>query len=214
MYEIFASGEGEYTEKKSRFISMVASVKSEEEAMAFLESKKKQYYDARHNCSAWRLCDASGEIRSRFSDDGEPSGTAGKPILEVLEGSGLVNAVCVVTRYFGGVLLGTGGLVRAYTEGAKRAVAAAKTGERRQGIFFDIETDYHGYGKVEYLLRAADVAIISIEYEAGVVLKTIVEEEQLTRLKQQFTEATAGQAVMKEGDAAGFAVIDGEVVLL
>ncbi|MBR1627942.1 MAG: YigZ family protein [Lachnospiraceae bacterium] len=214
MVEIFSAGEGEYTEKKSKFLGVVASVKSEEEAVAFLEAKKKQYHDARHNCSAWRICGASGEVTSRFSDDGEPSGTAGKPMLEVLEGAGVVNAICVVTRYFGGVLLGTGGLVRAYTESAKRALAAAQTMERRQGQRLSIATDYHGYGKIEYLLRAAEVPIVDTRYESEVILSCVVAPDQKGRLEAQIVEATSGLARLEYGEETGFAVLNGEVVFL
>lgn len=214
MYEILEEGFGEYTEKKSRFLGVIASVKSEEEAAAFLEAKKKHYHDARHNCSAYRICSDSGKIISRFSDDGEPSGTAGKPILDVLEGEGLVNAICVVTRYFGGVLLGTGGLVRAYTEGAKRSAAAAKKAKRMQGTCLEIETDYHGYGKIEYLLRTSDIPIISTEYGAGVTISAMVPPEGKGSLAARINEATNGLAKVKFGEERGYALLDGRVVFL
>lgn len=213
MYEIFEAGEGEYTEKKSRFIGCVVSIKSEEEALRFIEAKKKQYHDARHNCSAYIVADADGQTMSKFSDDGEPSGTAGRPMLEVLEGAGLVNAVCVVTRYFGGVLLGTGGLVRAYTESAKRAVAAARLVERRQGLPLSVRTDYNGYGRIEYLLRESNVPIIDTRYEADVVIECIVPVKEAKRLESRIVEATSGTAEMVFREETGFGVADDGTVI-
>lgn len=214
IYEIFEAGEGEYTEKKSRFIGCVASVKSEDEALQFIDAKKKQYHDARHNCSAYVIAGAEGQTASRFSDDGEPSGTAGRPILEVLEGAGLVNAVCVVTRYFGGVLLGTGGLVRAYTESAKRAVARAKLMERQQGLPLSIRTDYNGYGRIEYLLRENEVPITDTRYETDVEVECVVPVEDVKRLENRIVEATSGAAEITFGAETGFGIMDGRVIWL
>ncbi len=212
MQEIFSPGEGEYSEKKSRFIGCIASVRSEQEAVSFVEAKKKQYYDARHNCSAYIIAGATGQITSRFSDDGEPSGTAGKPILEVLEGKKLVNAVCVVTRYFGGVLLGTGGLVRAYTQAAQAAVSAAVLIERRQGFPLRITTDYTDYGRIEYLLRDNDIPIMASHYEADVVLECMVPTAFRENLTALITEATSAKALLDFEDEIGFGIADGKVI--
>ena len=214
MYEIFEAGEGEYTEKKSRFIGCVVSVKDEDEALQFIEGKKKQYHDARHNCSAFITAEPDGKTKSRFSDDGEPSGTAGRPILEVLEGAGLVNAACVVTRYFGGVLLGTGGLVRAYTESAKQAVAAAKLIQRQQGIPLSVRTDYNGYGRIEYLLREKGVPITDTRYEADVEVECVVPIELVKQMESRIVEATSGTAEISFGKETGFGIIEGQVVWL
>lgn len=213
MQEIFSPGEGEYTEKKSRFIGEVVSVRSEEEAAAFVEAKKKQYYDARHHCSAYIIAGPAGQATSRFSDDGEPSGTAGKPILEVLEGQGLVNAVCVVTRYFGGVLLGTGGLVRAYTNAAKAAVANAVLIERRQGFPVNITTDYTDYGRIEYLLREQAIPVVDSHFEANVTLECMVPVDLRECITSSITEATGAKALLDFGDETGFGIAEGKVIL-
>ena len=126
---LLSGGEGEIVEKKSRFISTIRKCETEEEAVAFIEEMKKKYWDARHNCSAF-IIGSRGEL-TRCSDDGEPSGTAGRPMLEVLTGSGIRNIAVVVTRYFGGTLLGTGGLVRAYTQAVKEGLDHCETGIMR-----------------------------------------------------------------------------------
>ena len=213
-YEVYAPGNGEYTEKKSRFLGEIAPVRSEEEAAAFIEAKKKQYHDARHHCSAYIIADETGACVSRFSDDGEPSGTAGRPILDVLEGAGIVNAVCVVTRYFGGVLLGTGGLVRAYSQSAKQAVSDAALLQRRQGIRLSISTDYNGYGRVEYLLRESQIPILGTDYGTDVTVECIVPEKEKDRLAAALTEATSGQAVLEFGEQTGFGISGGNVIIL
>ena len=125
-YTIYRGGSGEVVEKKSRFIGEARAVSSEEEAAAFVEEIRKKYYDARHHCFAYVIGTDGKQMRA--ADDGEPQGTAGRPMLEVLTGKGLANAMVVVTRYFGGTVLGTGGLVRCYTAAAQAAKAAAATG--------------------------------------------------------------------------------------
>ena len=142
-------GEGEIIEKKSRFICTVRPVETEEEAVAFIAEMKKKYWDARHNCSAFVLGDR--QELTRCSDDGEPAGTAGRPMLEVLLGRGIHNAAVVVTRYFGGVLLGTGGLVRAYQSAVQAGLDASYIMERREGRKLTVGTDYNGVGKLQYL---------------------------------------------------------------
>ena len=139
---LLKEAQGEIEEKKSRFICVVRPVHSEQEAAAFIEEVKKKYWDARHNCSAFVL--GNRQELTRCSDDGEPGGTAGRPMLEVLLGEGLCDVAAVVTRYFGGTLLGTGGLVRAYSGAVKEALAYAETGTMRYGMKLLIETDYNG----------------------------------------------------------------------
>ena len=145
---VYKGGQDEIIEKKSRFIATVAPVESEEEALAFIEAMKKKYWDARHNCSAYVI----GEHReyTRCSDDGEPSQTAGRPMLDVLLGEDLYDTAVVVTRYFGGTLLGTGGLVRAYGQSAKEGLAAAGLIERTLYKAVHVKTDYNMSGKVQY----------------------------------------------------------------
>ena len=139
--------EGIYEEKKSQFIAKVYPVNNEEQVVKYIEAAKKKYWDARHNCHAFVIGD-NNEI-TRCSDDGEPSGTAGKPILEVIMRSGLHNCLIIVTRYFGGTLLGTGGLVRAYTQSAKEAVSNSILAKRVPGEKYIVTTDYNGIGKIQ-----------------------------------------------------------------
>lgn len=144
-------GEDQIIEKKSRFIGQVFPVTDEDEANAVIESCRKKYWDARHNCYAYIIGTGSNPLK-RFSDDGEPSGTAGKPILETLEKKEVTNCLIVVTRYFGGTLLGTGGLVRAYTAAAQAGLEAAGIVSMRMCDRLEMTTDYNGAGKLQYLL--------------------------------------------------------------
>ena len=147
---VYAGGEGEIVEKKSRFIATVVPVETEEEALAFIESMRKKYWNATHNCFAYAIGERHEILRC--SDDGEPSGTAGKPMLDVLIGEELHNVAVVVTRYFGGTLLGTGGLVRAYASATQAGLSASKIITKRFGFKLKITTDYTGLGKIQYIL--------------------------------------------------------------
>ena len=196
-YRIVLEGrQGEIEEKKSRFICNVRAVHTEEEAASFIEEMKKKYWDARHNCSAFVL--GSRQELTRCSDDGEPSGTAGRPMLEVLLGEGLCDVAVVVTRYFGGTLLGTGGLVRAYTQAVKAGLSESKTGSMRLGREIKIQTDYNGIGKIQYLLGKEEIAIQNADYGADVMLKIVVPEAKTQQLKKQLIEVTNGQVKMEE----------------
>lgn len=192
---IIEEGEGVIIEKKSRFIATVKKVETEEEAVAFIETMKKKYWDARHNCSAFVL-GSRGEV-TRCSDDGEPSGTAGRPMLEVLLGEKLRNVAVVVTRYFGGVLLGTGGLVRAYTQAVKEGLAACVLGTMREGVRLQVETDYNGIGKILYILGSKGIEPETSEYTDVVKLTLLFPVEWKDTLCKEFTEATAGKAKME-----------------
>lgn len=185
-------GIGEIEEKKSRFIAHVAAVNSEEEALAFIEAKKKQFWDARHNCYAYVLGKQAQTVR--FSDDGEPSGTAGRPILEVLLGSGIRDLVVVVTRYFGGTLLGTGGLVRAYTKAAQAGLAASDVRTMCCGYEMTIVTDYNGIGKVQYLLGSRGIPTGETDYGELVTVSVNIPYEEKDAVVNEITEATAGKA--------------------
>lgn len=194
---LIKGGTGEIEEKKSRFIANVSPAKTEEEALAFIEKMKKKYWDARHNCYAYVLGEKAQLVR--FSDDGEPSGTAGKPILEVLLGMEVRNLVVVVTRYFGGTLLGTGGLVRAYTQAAHAGMAAGQTGTMIYGTEFKITTDYNGIGKIQYIMGLRKIMIKDAEYTDVVSLRVKVPYEDSVALMKEITEATAGKAqIVKE----------------
>lgn len=188
---LLEGGVGEYEEKKSRFIATVRRCESEEEAAAFIEEMKKKYWDARHNCSAYVLGDR-GEL-TRCSDDGEPGGTAGRPMLEVLLGEGIRNIAVVVTRYFGGVLLGTGGLVRAYTRAVKEGLRNCSVGVMRYGREIRVTTDYNSIGKVLYLLGNAGIEPVSSEYTDKAALVLLLPAEQAERLEKEMAEATGGR---------------------
>ena len=146
---VYQGGEAEIIEKKSRFIATVKPIKSDEEAIAFIESLKKKYWNATHNCSAYVIGEQF-QIQ-RYSDDGEPSGTAGRPMLDVLLGEEIHDVAVVVTRYFGGTLLGTGGLVRAYSGSTKAGLAASKVIVKMHGQKLTVQTDYTGLGKIQYI---------------------------------------------------------------
>ncbi|MBR4084407.1 MAG: YigZ family protein [Lachnospiraceae bacterium] len=188
---LLEGGEGEIIEKKSRFIATVRSVESEEEAIAFIEEMKKKYWDARHNCSAF-VIGSRGEL-TRCSDDGEPSGTAGRPMLEVLLGEGVRNIAVVVTRYFGGVLLGTGGLVRAYTQAVKEGMDNCVVGTMVHGYNVLLNTDYNSVGKVLYLLGQYGLESMDSDYGVDVTLQIQIAEELAERLKKELVEATSGK---------------------
>ena len=195
---VFTGGSGEIVEKKSRFIATVSPVESEEEALAFIEKTRKQYWDARHNCFAYVIGDHQELMR--FSDDGEPQGTAGKPMLDVLLGEELHNTAVVVTRYFGGTLLGTGGLVRAYSGAVQEGLRSCVLAEKRKGLQLSIGTDYSGIGKVQYLLGQRGIRILSSEYTEQVVLTVLVPLEQKRELLDALTEGTNGKARLTPGD--------------
>lgn len=193
---LLKGGEGEYEEKKSRFIATVRPCGTEEEAAAFIEEMKKKYWDARHNCSAYVLGERGG--LTRCSDDGEPSGTAGRPMLEALLGSGIRNAAVVVTRYFGGVLLGTGGLVRAYTRAVQEGLAACTVGRMRYGAELQVLTDYNGVGKVLRQLGSMGLEPASCEYTDKVTLRVVVPAEDEEAVRRNVADATGGRAVMEK----------------
>ena len=183
---------GEIVEKKSRFIANVRKVESEEEAVTFIEEMKKRYYDARHNCSAF-VIGARGEL-TRCSDDGEPSGTAGRPMLEVLLGSEIRGVAAVVTRYFGGTLLGTGGLVRAYTQSLQEAMKHCPTAMMKYGKRIQIDTDYNGIGKILYYMGQHGLTHESSEYTDKVRITVLVPGEDAAHFSKEVTELTAGRS--------------------
>lgn len=189
---ILKDGEGEVTEKKSRFIANLYKIQSEEEAHGRIAGLKKRYWDARHHCYAFLL--GEGNAITRCCDDGEPSGTAGKPILEVLLGAGLGRCLLVVTRYFGGTLLGTGGLVRAYQKAAAAAIENAVITECLRGICLTVETDYSGLGKIQHMAAQEKIPILSAAYVAGVEIVLGAEEGREKEIVKKIQEATAGRA--------------------
>lgn len=209
---VYEGGEGELIEKKSRFIATVIPAESEEEALAFIEAMKKKYWNATHNCSAYVIGE-KGQLK-RCSDDGEPSGTAGRPMLEVLEGEGIRNVAVVVTRYFGGTLLGTGGLVRAYSASVKAGLASSVIITKIPGVKLKIEMDYTGLGKIQYLLGEMGIRTLDSQYTDHVELDVLVPETMLERVKAELIEGTNGQAKLEEGANCWFADVNGEMVIL
>lgn len=190
-------GSAQIAEKKSRFIADVFHVERETEVLEQLEKTKKQYWDARHHCYAYILgCGPAPQ--KRCSDDGEPSQTAGKPILEVLEGNGLCDTLIIVTRYFGGVLLGTGGLVRAYSQAAAAGVAASRLARRQLADRLRIETDYNGIGKILNLLRQQELTPEQCDYTDKVCVQIAVPVDRTERLRAEIIEITNGRADIEE----------------
>ena len=209
---IYAGGEGEITEKKSRFIATVRLVEKEEDALAFIEEMKKKYWDARHNCYAYSI----GEHRefTRCSDDGEPSGTAGRPMLDVILGEDIYNVAVVVTRYFGGVLLGTGGLVRAYSGAVQEGLKNSTVITKYLGVKLSVTTDYNGVGKLQYLFGQKEIPILSAEYTDKVVFTVLVESSRIQEIKKAITEVTSATAQMEESDPVYFAEINGKFTVM
>lgn len=209
---LYDPGEGEIVEKKSRFIAHTAAVNTEEEAQEFIEKIRKQYWDARHHCWAYRL----GTIQpvERCSDDGEPSGTAGKPILEVIQGENIFHIVVVVTRYFGGTLLGTGGLIRAYTKSAQEGIRNSRVVEKCLGQELLIACDYTVSGKIQYWAATEQIPLIGIDYTQEVVFHMIVEENQTEAVKEKLIEISSGKAQITELGEKYFVLLEEGVEIL
>lgn len=204
MYKVILSpGCGEIVEKKSRFIANVLSVSSVQEAEEQIAIFQKKYWDARHNCYAFVIGSDFGT--TRCSDNGEPSGTAGKPILEVIKGAGVTNVLIIVTRYFGGVLLGTGGLVRAYTQAAQAGLAASLIGEMVYGKRFHLTADYTLVGNIQYYLRQEEIPLENEIYTDKVEYDITVRMEDADRIVDGLTQKTEGRLKIDEIEEGYFA---------
>lgn len=208
---LYRGGKGELTEKKSRFIATTRPVESEEEEAAFVEEMRKQYWDARHNCFAYVIGER-GQIQ-RCSDDGEPAQTAGRPMLDVLLGEQVRNICVVVTRYFGGTLLGTGGLVRAYSGAVREGLNNSVIVEKCPGRRVKIITDYNGVGKIQYIAAQLGIPAPETEYGVEVVMRFVVPEEKKGSFAAQVTEKTGGQAVIEDEGFLYYAKMDGSLIL-
>ena len=191
---VYEGGEGELVEKKSRFIATVRPVKTEEEANQFVEEMRQEF--------------------KRCSDDGEPSQTAGKPMMDVLTGAGLTDVAVVVTRYFGGTLLGTGGLVRAYSGAVQEGLKNSTVITKYLGVKLSVTTDYNGVGKLQYLFGQKEIPILSAEYTDKVVFTVLVESSRIQEIKKAITEATSATAQMEESDPVYFAEINGKFTVM
>lgn len=208
---IYKSGCGEIVEKKSRFIATVIPIETEEDAITFIESMKKKYWDAKHNCSAYVL-GQNHEIQ-RCSDDGEPSKTAGRPMLDVLLLEDIHNVAVVVTRYFGGTLLGTGGLVRAYQGATKAGLEKATIIEKHLGQKLKITTDYNGIGKLQYIIGQMNLTTLHTEYTDIVELTVLVSPSQQNAFEKKVIEATSATAILEPLELIYYASYDGEFLL-
>ena len=210
---IYQGADGQIEEKKSKFIVHISPAESEEEAVAFINDMKKKYWDATHNCSAFVI----GEHAqlTRCSDDGETGGTAGRPMLEVLLNEEVRNAVVVVTRYFGGTLLGTGGLVRAYQGAVKAGLEACTLIEKFSGIQTMIKTDYTGVGKLQYLFDKEGMIVLQSDYADTVAFTVLLpaDETAFAAAMKIITEATNGQAKIEKGKNCIYGILDGKVLL-
>ena len=185
-------------------------MESEAEALTVLEAARKKYWDATHNCFAYVI----GERREtvRCSDDGEPSGTAGRPMLDVLLGEEITNIIVIVTRYFGGTLLGTGGLVRAYSRAVQEGLANSRIIDRKYGVRMEIRSDYTGIGKIQYLLASRQIPVLDTQYTDQVVTEVLLPKGQADQVRAEITEGTNGRAEVRETEELYFAVLDGEIL--
>lgn len=209
---LYGSGEAVIEEKKSRFIATSCSIQTEEEALEFLAGLRKKYWDASHNCFAYVLGE-NNEIM-RAGDDGEPAQTAGRPMLDVLLGEEVHNACVVVTRYFGGTLLGTGGLVRAYSKATQEGLKNSLIVEKCLADQIEVETNYTDLGKIQYILGEAGITPLNSDYSDKVSLKLLVPVEETEHLIKKLTEGTAGRCKMEQLKQDYFAIINKEIVLL
>lgn len=194
----YESAQSEFTEKRSRFISHIWRVADESEARAHIEETKKQFYDARHNCWCYLIQDG-GIIR--YADDGEPQGTAGQPMLNVFQREGITNVCCVVTRYFGGILLGAGGLSRAYSKGAKDALDAAGISRVSLWTLWSVPCTYPLLDRVKLELTASGAILESVDYGAEITLQAAFPQGSAETFISRLTELSAGQLSMtKQGE--------------
>ena len=209
---VYKGGEGEIIEKKSRFIATVLPVDQEEEALEFIEKMKKKYWNATHNCYAYVIGERH-EIQ-RYSDDGEPGGTAGRPMLDVLLGEDIHNVAVVVTRYFGGTLLGTGGLVRAYSSATKAGLASSLIITKIPGFKLWITTDYTGLGKIQYILGERKIPVLDTVYTDKVEMELILPAVQKEQVTDALTEGTNGKVQFGEEESCYYAEVDKEILIL
>lgn len=205
-------GSAEITEKKSRFIARVFPVKTEEEAVAFLQKVRKEHRDARHHCYAY-ITGEDGALE-KFSDDGEPAKTAGLPMLELLRKKRLRNICVVVTRYFGGTLLGTGGLVRAYSAAASTAIENSVCSEQKNGRLIRWRMDYSFYGRVQYLAEEAQIPVMETSFGSEAAITFLVPEALAEAFVKRIAEESAGRLQPESEKKVQYCAADGEVVLM
>lgn len=205
MKTVYSGGEGEIIEKKSRFIATVLPIKSEEEAAAFIQEMRKKYWDAKHNCFAYVIGERH-EI-SRCSDDGEPAQTAGRPMLDLLLLEDIHDVAVVVTRYFGGVLLGTGGLVRAYQQAAREGLAASTMIDKKKGRKLTVGTDYSNLGRLQYLTAQKDLTVMDTVYTEKAELICMVPVEEAEQTEKDLVDETGAKVDISWGEEVSYAVV-------
>ena len=227
MKVLLSSKTYELAEKKSRFIANIFYVENEKDASDRLNEMRKKYYDAKHNCYAYIL-GVGGEIM-KSSDDGEPQGTAGHPMLDILKGEGITNCIAIVTRYFGGTLLGTGGLVRAYSDSLKLAVSSARFSNLYQGIELSFDIDYDNFGKVENIVKTINQEIISNSdetnlekheyitvidktFEENVKLRYLIDKEVFDKFCKNINNLTRGKVILDDANKKIYFIKDKKIV--
>lgn len=207
---LYQGGSGEIIEKKSRFIATLSGITEEEQALSFIAALKKQYWDASHNCYAFTI--GKNHELQRCSDDGEPSGTAGRPILEILLRENVHNAVIVVTRYFGGTLLGTGGLVRAYQKAAQDGLNNSLVIKRRHGMELILTMEYHELGKVQNLIAKHNIDIVAADYSDKVKVTAAVPIDILKIFIDEIMEGTNGKTQIQEKSQIEYAKVTNKLI--
>lgn len=208
---LYAGGQGEIEVKRSRFIATLAPVTTEDEAAAFIEQQKKRYWDARHNCSAF-VIGPNAEL-TRCSDDGEPPHTAGRPMLDILLAEELRDVCVVVTRYFGGILLGTGGLTRAYRDAVKEGLNRCEIAVRRQAVPVTIRADYTAGGKISYRVAEAGYPTVNTVYADDVTYSLLIPGEDCDAFRSAVADASQGRAIWEAGDPVWYSDINGTIIL-
>ena len=208
---VFEGGSSEIVVKKSRFIAIIIPIKSEEAAEEFIEQIKKKNWNASHNCYAYII--GTGNPIMRYSDDGEPSQTAGKPMLDILTTHGLTDVVAVVTRYFGGTLLGTGGLVKAYQSSVIEGLKCCHIITKELGILFHLTTDYTYIGKLQYYFNQEALPVLSTQYTDSILITLVIPYDKRDFFKKGVFELTHGSVGMAEKEQVYFTIIDNEVRL-
>ncbi len=204
MKKLVESEEGIYIEKKSKFICHLFNVTSADEVTEIIKAEKKKYYDARHHCFAYVMGDDGSDIKC--SDDGEPSGTAGRPMLDILQKEGLTDILCVVTRYFGGTLLGTGGLVRAYSAALKDAIDKSTFKNETEAVIVKYKYGYNFDARISSYLRDKDIKVLDSEYSDAVEITIVLEKEMYSAVDADLVNITNGSVEKTDETACMYAL--------
>lgn len=209
---VLEGGMAQIEEKKSKFIASVFPVRTEEEAAGLIEQTRKKYWDARHHCTAYIIGDSKQSLM-RCSDDGEPAQTAGRPMLDVLIGEKLYNVLVIVTRYFGGTLLGTGGLVRAYSLAVQEGLKHSILVEKKKGSIYGIKVDYTDFGKASYLCGQRKISVLNTEYTEIVKMTVVLSVKEEQEFLERLTEETCARAKIEKEQDIFYALHNKEIIL-